>query len=628
MNDKNNEIISEIIKLIQENRLDNNSDKILLAINEDIRNVDYLFHIAIDCADRGRIKEALKIFGCLTTASKILDQLYYNLGCLYAMVGNYRQAFRSFYDALEISPNDVDGLLNCANSLHELRRFEEAINYFDRALKLDPDNAQVLCNKGNTLRELGRYKDAIILYEKALFLNPDIDWLYGNYLYTKMKIGSWEGVADTLRKIARKVLENKKVSPPFALISLCSDPLILGKSAEIYQQDKCLPYSFVGPISKHQKKKKIRIAYFSPDFRAHPVSFLTAGLFEIHDRDHFEVFAFSLQSAPIDDAMNLRLRKGFDKFIDADAISDPEIAQLARKLEVDIAIDLAGLTAYSRTEIFSYRAAPIQVNWLGYPGTMGANFIDYIIADKTVIPESHQKYYSEKVVYLPNTYMVDDPKRIPSTRVFTRKECGLLESSFVFCCFNTDYKFNENLLDIWVRILIKIKNSVLWMSENNEYFKMNILSEFERRGINPSRIIFAKRVESIQDHLARYALADLFLDTFPYNAHSTAIDSLKAGVPVLTFLGDSYAGRVAASLLNAIDLPELIAANEKEYEVLAIELATNSQKLGQIRQKLVENRLKCPLFDATLFTQNLEKAYGEMMERYWKDLAPESVVID
>jgi predicted O-linked N-acetylglucosamine transferase (SPINDLY family) len=308
-------------------------------------------------------------------------------------------------------------------------------------------------------------------------------------------------------------------------------------------------------------------------------------------------------------------------------MSDKEIAKFAREHEVDIAIDLAGPTHNSRTGIFSYRAAPIQVNWLGYPGTIGADFIDYIVADRTIIPESHHEFYVEKVVYLPHTYMVDDSKRVASSRIFTREECGLPRNAFVFCCFNNDYKFNSKVLDKWSRILLKVENSVLWVSENNQSFKTNITAEFEKRGLDRSRLIFAKRLELMEDHLARYSLADLFLDTHPYNAHTTTVDALKAGVPVLTLMGQSFASRVASSLLNAIGLPELITNTQEEYEVLAIELAMNPNKLAGIKGKLENNRLTTPLFNTPLFAKNIEAAYIKMYERYQDDLKPEHISI-
>jgi predicted O-linked N-acetylglucosamine transferase (SPINDLY family) len=422
-------------------------------------------------------------------------------------------------------------------------------------------------------------------------------------------------------------MAGEKVSNPFSLLALSDDSSLHKQSAEIYVHDKYPFNPVLGPILKRPKQEKIRIAYFSADFRNHPVSFLTAELFEIHDRSQFEIIAFSLQNPPAGDEMNLRLRKGFDRFIDVEHMSDQKIAQLARDLEIDIVVDLGGHTAGSRTGIFSYRAAPIQVNWLGYPGTTGINFIDYIVADKNIIPDHYQKFYFEKVVTLPDAYMVDDSKRIASSRIFTRKECGLSENTFVFCCFNNDFKFNPNVLDGWSRILLAAKNSILWLSENNQHFRVNLVAEFQKRGIDSNRIIFALREDLMADHLARYGLADLFLDTHPYNAHTTTVDSLKAGVPVLTRMGQSFASRVAASLLNAIGLPELITTSQAEYEALAIELALNPQKLAEIKLKLANNRLTTPLFDTPLFAKNLEAAYLQMYERYQADLQPDHIEI-
>ena len=494
-------------------------------------------------------------------------------------------------------------------------------------MSLKPDYAEGWSNKGITLNQLKRFEEAIANFDKALSLKTDIDWVFGDLLHTKMKICSWSCLVDSVKNISKKVLVDERVIQPFVMLSVTDDCALHKKVSEIHVKANFPENSTLGPILKYSKKAKIRIAYFSPDFKNHAVSFLTSELFEIHDRDKFEVFAFSLQKAPIGDETNIRLRKGFDRFIDADDMSNREIAQLARELEIDIAIDLAGHTQHSRTGIFSYRAAPIQVNWLGYPGTIGAKFIDYIIADKTIIPEFNQEYYTEKIVSLPHAYIVDDSKRLASSRVFAREECGLPENSFVYCCFNNDYKFNPQVLDGWSRILLAVKNSVIWISENNAFFRANIVVKFESRGIDPGRIIFAPRVELMKDHLARYTLADLFLDTYPYNAHTTAVDSLKTGVPILTLMGQSFASRVAASLLSAIGLPELITNTQEEYEALAIELALNPNKLADIKLKLANNRFTTPLFDTPLFTKNLETAYINMYERYHLDLEPVHISI-
>jgi predicted O-linked N-acetylglucosamine transferase (SPINDLY family) len=585
------------------------------------------YNLAKALSDSGNDKDALAHHKKAVALAPNNPEAWLSYGKTASNLGRYDDALVWYGKALNLKPDYAEALINKGATLKELKRYEEAIAFAEQALAINPNLAEAWANKGAALKDLTRYEEAIVHYDKALSLKFDIDWVWGDLLYTKMKICDWAGLTESLEGISKKVMANEKVSQALSLLALSDDALLHKKCSAIFAQAKYPANPTLGFIPKLSKKEKIRIAYFSPDFRNHPVSLLTAELFEVHDRDRFEVFAFSLQKAPIGDETNLRLRKGFDRFIDVDEMSDQEIAQFARELEIDIAIDLAGPTQYSRTGIFSYRAAPIQVNWLGYPGTIGADFIDYIVADKIIIPESHQQFYAEKIAYLPNTYMVDDSKRTASTKVFTREEFGLPKNAFVFCCFNNDYKFNPQVLDSWSRILLTVKNSVIWISENNEYFRSNIVAEFESRGIDHDRIIFAQRVEMMADHLSRYALADLFLDTHPYNAHTTALDSLKAGVPVLTLMGQSFASRVAASLLNAIGLPELITNTQEEYEALAIDLAMNPQKLTDIKLKLAKNRLTAPLFDTPLFTKNLEAAYIKMIEQYQADLEPEHISI-
>jgi predicted O-linked N-acetylglucosamine transferase (SPINDLY family) len=551
-----------------------------------------------------------------------------NKGNVLIELRRYDEAITHHDKALSLRPDYAEGWSNKGVALKELKRYDEAVDHHDKALSLRPDYAEAWSNKGIALNELKQYDSAIAHYEKALSLKPDINWIYGDLAHAKMKISSWSGLGDLLDVISKKVMANEKASSPFSLLALSDDPFLHKKCSEIYAQDGYPANSALGPIPKRSKKEKIRIAYFSADFRNHPVALLTAELYEIHDRDRFEVFAFSLLKSSAEDEMNLRLRKGFDRFIDVDSMSELQIAQLARELEVDIAIDLSGPTQHSRTGIFSYRAAPIQVNWLGYPGTIGADYIDYIVADQTIIPAQSQQFYSEKVAYLPDTYMVDDSKRIASSRIFTKEECGLPENTFIFCCFNNDYKFNSQVLDSWSKILLTVKNSVLWISENTEHFRVNIANQFERRRIDSTRIVFARREGLMADHLARYGLADLFLDTWPYNAHTTTVDALKAGVPVLTLEGQSFPSRVAASLLNAVRLPELITRNQEEYEALAIELAMNPKKLAVVKLKLANSYKTTPLFDTPLFAKNLETVYIKMHERYLADLQPDHIYID
>ena len=577
--------------------------------------------------DLYRHKESISCYDKALNLKPDYAEAWSNKGVTLNELKRYDEAIAHYDKALNLKPDYAEAWSNKGVTLNELKHYDEAIAHYDKALNLKPDYAKGWFNKGVTLNELKRYDEAIAHYKKALSHEPEIDWALGDLLHLKIKTCDWLDLPKSLENLSKKLLANKRASTPFQLLSLCDDPILHKKSAEIYVQSKCPSHLDLETIAKYSKKEKIRIAYFSPDFKNHPISLLTAELFNIHDKDKFEIFAFSLKKAPAADLVHNRLKQSFDKFIDIECISDNQVTQLARKLEIDIAIDLAGHTQYSRVGIFAGRAAPIQVNWLGYPGTTGSDFIDYIVADKTIIPESHQQFYTEKVAYLPNTYMVDDTKRVASSKKFTRENFGLPDEAFVFCCFNNDYKFNPMVLDTWSRILLKVENAVLWISENHKLFKENLIIEFQKRGIFTPRIIFAPKLDLMEDYLARYALADLFLDTYPYNAHTTAVDSLKAGTPILTLIGQSFASRVAASLLNAIGLPELITGTQEEYEALAIELAKSPQKLIDIKLKLKNNRLTAPLFDTPLFTKNLEAAYIEMHGRYQAGLRPDHIYV-
>jgi predicted O-linked N-acetylglucosamine transferase (SPINDLY family) len=536
----------------------------------------------------------------------------------------YEEALASHERALELKPDYAEAWSNKGTVLNELKQYDEAITHYDKALSLKPDYAEAWRNKGAVINELKHYDEAIAHYDKALSFKPDIDWVSGDLLHTKMKICSWLGLAESLEDISEKVVANEKVINPFPLLALNDDALLHKKSSEIYVQSRYPLNPVLGPIIKYPQNQKIRVGYFSADFKNHPVAFLIAQLFEMHDRNKFETHAFSLVGAS--DEMRGRLAKAFDHFINIQTQSDVQVAQLARSFGIDIAVDLTGLTKDARTGIFAHRAAPIQVNYLGYPGTMGADYIDYIIADKTLISPELQSYYSEKVIYLPYSYQVNDRKRLISDRKFTRQELGLPEHGFIFCCFNNNFKILPATFEGWMRILIAVEGSVLWLFQDNSWAVENLKKEAEKQGISADRLVFAERMP-LPEHLARHRQADLFLDTFPYNAHTTASDALWAGLPVLTMMGKSFASRVAASLLSAISLPELIVNTQEEYEAIAIDLATNPQKLAYYKKTLSNNCHTATLFDTPLFAQNLEAAYLRMYEIYQADLQPDHIVI-
>jgi len=572
----------------------------------------------------GRYDDALTWYDNALRLKPDYAEALLNKGATLKELERYDEAITFAEQALEINPNLTEAWSNIGGALKELKRYEEALTHYDKALSLKPDYAEGWSNKGNTLSELKHYDDAITHYDRALRLKPDIDWAYGDLLHTKIKICSWSGLAESLENISKKVVANKKVVNPFPLLALNDDALLHRKASEIYIQSKYPFNPVLGSILKRPQSQKIRVGYFSADFRNHPVSILTAELYELHDKNKFDIFAFSF-GASDNSPMRLRLSQAFNQFIDVSDMSDSEIAELSRNLQIDIAVDLGGHTQDGRIGIFSYRAAPIQISYIGYLGTIGAEYYDYLLADKTIIPEELQKFYLEKIIYLPS-YQVNDRKRTISNRQFTRGELGLPETGFVFCCFNNNYKILPSTFHSWMRILNAVEGSVLFLYADNESSKAKLIEEAGLQGIDSARLIFGGRIP-VEDYLARYRVCNLFLDTCPYNAGTTASDALWVGLPVLTLKGESFASRVAASLLNAVGLPELVALNTEEYEALAIELAKNPQKLADIKLKLTNNRMTTPLFDAPLFTKNLETAYIKMMERYVADLQPDHISI-
>jgi protein O-GlcNAc transferase len=536
-----------------------------------------------------------------------------------------KEALLNCDKAIEFNPIDAKAHNNRAVALIELNRNQEALECCERAIALNPDYTDAHNNRGFILKILGRHDDALRSFEKVISLEPSYDFAYGAWAHTKMQMCDWRGYGSLTAHLVDKLEQAENAVQPFQILGLSDAPGLQRTTAEIWVRAKCPPNNAIAKLPKRRKLGKLRIGYYSADFRKHPLAFLMAELFERHCRSQFEVIALSF-SSDTGDYMRHRLEAAFDRFIDVRGQSDRDVALLSRELGIDIAVDLGGFTTNSRPNIFSMRAAPIQVSYLGYPGTMGAEYIDYLIADRTLIPESDQKYYAEKIAYLPDTYLVNDSTRPIAGRIFTRAELGLPKDAFVFCCFNNNWKITPEVFDCWMRLLERISGSVLWLLEDNATAARNLRAEAENRGIDSDRLIFAKRIP-VAEHLARHRVADLFLDTLPYNAHTTASEALWCGLPVLTRIGDAFAARVAASLLNAIGLSELITTTSEAYEGLAIELATKPEKLSEIRRKLASNRLTTPLFDTQLFTKHIEAAYTSMYELYQADLGPDHIYV-
>jgi predicted O-linked N-acetylglucosamine transferase (SPINDLY family) len=440
-----------------------------------------------------------------------------------------------------------------------------------------------------------------------------------------MRICRWDGLKEKIENLLGQVDAGEPAAPPFPLLAMPSSPRQQLEAASQVFRDSPVFDGRYPSLLKRTGAGKLRLGYFSSDLYSHATAHLIAGMFEAHDRSQFEIIGFAFGGDEAD-PMRQRIAKAFDRLIDVSNMPERKIADMSRELGIHIGVDLKGHTKDSRPRIFAPRAAPIQVNYLGYPGTMGAACFDYIIGDPVVTPREHSAHFSERIVSLPHCYQVNDSKRHRPDRSFSRRELGLPEKGFVFCCFNNSFKILPGVFDIWMRLLIAVEGSVLWLLEDSPAARKNLRTEAQKRNVSPDRLVFATRVP-VLDHLARHRAADLFLDTFPYNAHTTASDALWMGLPLLTRRGETFAGRVAASLLTAIALPELIAESDEHYESRARALATRPEMLASVKRRLEINRQSCPLFDTARYTRNIEAAYQRMWQRYESGVAPEHFTI-
>jgi predicted O-linked N-acetylglucosamine transferase (SPINDLY family) len=573
-----------------------------------------------------RLDDALSSYDRAIRHKPDYSEAHYNRGNILQDMNRLDEALSSYDRAIAFKPADAEAYCNRGNVLHSLNRLEEALASHDHAISLNQDIAEAHKNRGNVLRSLKLYDEAVSSYERVLALDPNFPYTLGSWLYCRMNSCNWADIDVTFRGLNHAISLGQAVSEPFIFLSIPSDPLHQQQCALTYVKDR-YPAS-KAPIWQGERyaHERIRLGYFSADYKDHPVSHLIAHLIECHDRDKFEILGFSL-GQPTNDPWHKRLEASFDRFIDVSAKSDEEIATLARELEIDIAIDLNGHTKGARPGIFALRPVPIQVNYLGFPGTSGASYMDYLIADRLVVPEDHRAYYNEKVVYLQHSFMVNDSTKAISDRQINRSELGLPDDAFVFCCFNNAYKLTPDLFEVWMRLLNAVDGSVLWLSDIGATAIEHLKGEAEKHGVSPDRLVIAQRMESLEDHLKRHCQADLFLDTFYYNAHTTASDALWSGLPVLTCLGDTFAGRVAASLLTAVGMPELITRSHAEYESLALKLATKPESLAAIRQKLTLNIITQPLFDTVRFARHIEVAYLRMYERHQAGLPLDHIVV-
>ena len=539
---------------------------------------------------------------------------------------DYPGALSCLDKALAQRPDYAQAWMNKGCVLHNQKLYVQALEQYSQAISLNPNFAEAYFNQGQSLSRLDKYAEACEAFQIAVGLDQEIPYVHGSWLRALLKLCEWDDLDEVFSQTIQAI-EKELPQYPFNLLAMPTPLASQKKCAERYVRDKLPQGRAEAQFDQAMNHNRIRLGYFSADFLDHPVTHLISQLIELHDRSRFEIIAFSF--GPEDNSRERqRLVDAFDKFVDVQSYDDKTIINLARDMEIDIAIDLMGFTKNARTEIFVNRVAPVQINYLGYAGTMGAKFMDYIIVDKTLVPLEHQDMYTEKLAYMPHSFMVNDSSKQISDRNFKRAEFDLPEDGFVFCCFNNSYKITPDVFTIWMRILSQVPGSVMWLSGMSQIAMRNLQSAAKKRGVSSDRLVFASRMDAMSEHLARLKLADLFLDTLYYNAHTTASDALWAGLPVLTCLGEGFAGRVAASLLNAVGLPELITKAVEDYEALALELATSPNKLQNIRAKLAQNRLTEPLFDTALFTRHIEAVYQAVWDRHQQRLEANHIIIE
>ncbi len=588
-----------------------------------------------------------------------LVEAWLGRGTLLADLKRHDEAFAAYDKALTLKPDLAEAWLGRANASMSLKRYDEALAAYEKTLALRLDLADAWVGRGNVFFALKRYDDALTAYDKALASNsdcaeawlgravvfakskhpeeavnnynkvlaidPNYPFVKGELLHQRMLCCDWKGIGGLIAEIDRDVASGVRSAKPFGYQAVSNSTRDLRRCAEIFAADKYPPSQTQLWRGERYSNQKIRLGYLSGEFRHQATSILIAELFELHDKNRFELFAFD---NGWDDGSEIRKRinKAFDVIIDIRHLDDLQAAKATKQKQIDILVNLNGYFGEERTGVFSRRPAPVQVSYLGFPGTMGASYIDYLIADPFVIPLEQQDGYVEKIAYLPDTYQVNDRKRAIPEREPTRAEAMLPQTGFIFCCFNNSYKITPEIFEVWMRLLHQVDDSTLWLLESNPAVPRNLRQEADRLGIAPERLVFAPSVD-LPEHLARHRLAHLFLDTLPYNAHTTASDALWAGLPILTCLGETFPGRVAASLLRAVGLPELVTASLEDYEALALKLAREPPLLASIRSKLARNRYRYPLFDTERFTRHIEAAYVTMWERQQRGEAPQAFAV-
>ena len=554
-------------------------------------------------------------------------ETYYTLSEVFFHKAMYEASLKNLDKALNLKPDHLPTINNKIKLLLKMRKKEDALKFLDKVIPYHPKNSELYNEKAEILSDLGMNSRSLNTYKTILMIDPNYPFVLGKVVDDKLKNCDWNGLDKDCAEIKKKIIDGKKIAAPFLVSTLFDSSYLQNKSAEIWiKQFRLTEKKFKFQTDNNDSKRNI--GYFSADFRDHPVGHLISKMLESHDKTKFNIYGFYLGNKhKEDDRFYKRIKKTFTKFYDVSKMSDEEIISLSINLKIHIAVDLMVYTgSQSRFGIFLNKCAPIQINFLGYPGTSASEKIDYIIADKTVIPETNKKFFTEKIIYFPNSYQPSEKNRQLSEKKFTKKNLNLPEDVFIFCCFNTCSKILPGMINVWADILNQVPKSILWMISDNEVTKKNLNIEFEKKNIDTKKIIFSDKLP-ISEHLARIKYADLFLDTFPYNAHTSCSDSIWAGLPLLTIEGNSFQSRVASSLLRTSGLEELVTKNEKEYIEKAVYIAKNKDYLDNLKNKLINSRNTNPLFDNQTFIKDMEKAYSIVLEKYFKNQKPEDIYL-
>lgn len=628
----------------------------------DRNNFELINLLGIISLQEKNFKDAITLITKAIEINSNHHALYNNLGVVYKEIEEYENAIKNFKKAIELNPNYAEAYNNLGIIFKKKYQYEESYNNYKKAIELNPNYAEAYNNLGLLYGDKKNYEEAILNFSKAIelknnyvdayknragmysfykkqplaikdynklkILEPKKETIYESLIfYNKNQVCDWKDYKKNLRKIEKYLTNNETFIDyinPLELLSWTDSLRVIKNNLINYNNKK---YNLKKNIKKTfniNKKKKIRLAYYSPDFRRHAVSHLIANVFECHNKNNFETIGFHLCKYP-DDDMTKRISKTFDKFFYVSNTSDTDIIYQSKNLEIDIAIDLAGHTGDNRISIFSKKIAPIQINFLGYPGSVGP-YMDYIIADKNLIPEENRKFYFEKIIYMPDSFQPYDSQKNNIYKNYGRDKFNIPKSGFIYCSFNSIYKINPTIFNSWMRILKKTKNTFLCLLESNNFCKENLINEALKRGVSANRILFSPLV-NYEDSFQRFKFCDLFLDTFPYTAHTTASEALSSELPLLTIAGESYQSRVASSLLKNLNIPELITSNIEDYENFAIFLANNPAKLKEIKERLIFSIKNSNTFKTKVYTKNLEKAYEMTYERYHQNLMPENIYV-